>query len=294
MQLCELSEFVTCRVSVQANLEKKMPEDNSDIADFYNSNPEIEAGRLDRHQLEFDLTWRYLRDYLPAQGAILEVGAATGRYTVELARRGYQVTAVDLSAALLERCRQNLVEAGVAARVDLVVADARNLGEIAAQQFDAVLLMGPLYHLTEEADRLSVLQAAVNRLRGGGLIVSAFLSRFGVISGLLRRNPQWIEDQTHVRAFLERGKRPDHYPRGGFRGYSAHASEIAPLHEQFGIETLVIAGIEPAIGAEDERYNQLPPAQRSLWLDLLYEISAEPSIIGASSHLLYIGKKPSA
>lgn len=268
-----------------------MSDDIQDIAEFYNKNPELEHGRLDRHQLEYDLTRRYLHDYLPAQGTILEVGAATGRYTVELAKRGYHVTAVDLSSALLEQCRRNLVEAGVASRVRLVVADARDLGEVAERQFDAVLLMGPFYHLIEEADRKRALQEAADRLRVGGVIFSAFLSRFGVMGDFIKRIPHWIEDQTHVRSFLQNGRRPDSYPRGGFRGYFGHVSELAPLHEALGFETMIVAGVEPGISADDESYNRLPPAQRQLWLDLLYEISTEQSTIGASRHLLYIGKK---
>jgi hypothetical protein len=61
-----------------------MLDDIKDIAEFYRSDPDGEHGRLEQHQLEYDLTWRYLHEYLPPQGAILEVGAATGRYTLEL------------------------------------------------------------------------------------------------------------------------------------------------------------------------------------------------------------------
>ena len=84
-----------------------MTDDVRDIAAFYNSDPEREGGRLERYQLEYELTWRYLNRYLPAQGLILEIGAATGRYALELAKRGYKITAVDLSAALLEECRKS-------------------------------------------------------------------------------------------------------------------------------------------------------------------------------------------
>lgn len=262
-----------------------------DIAEFYDSNPDTEHVRLELHQLEYDLTRRYLHEYLPSQGVILEIGAATGRYTLELARRGYRVTAVDLSAALIERCRKNLVDEGLESRVRLVVADARNLGEVEERQFDAVLSMGPLYHLVEEVDRKLSLKEAFDRLRVGGVIFSSFLSRFGVMGDFIKRIPHWIEDQAHVRSFLERGTRPNSSPRGGFRGYFAYPSELAPLHEALGFETLVVAGVEPGISADDESYNRLPAEQRQLWLDLLYEISAERSIVGASRHLLYIGKK---
>jgi hypothetical protein len=90
---------------------------------------------------------------------------------------------------------------------------------------------------------------------------------------------------------LEKGRRPDDYPPGGFRGYLARVSEIAPLHEALGFETLAVAAVEPAISADDESYNGLQGQQRRLWLDLFYEISTEPSTVGASRHLLYIGRK---
>jgi S-adenosylmethionine-dependent methyltransferase len=173
-----------------------MTDDISDIAASYNSDPERENNRLERHQLEYDLTWRYLDQYLPAQGSVLEIGAATGRYTLELARRGYQLTAVDLSSELLEKCRQNLESEGLAGQVKLVVADARDLSAITEKQSDAVLLMGPLYHLVMETDRKLALKQVYDRLRVGGIIFSAFISRFGILGDLIKDIPTWIEEQT--------------------------------------------------------------------------------------------------
>lgn len=265
-------------------------DDVSDIADLYNSNSDREQNRLDRHQLELDLTWRYLDRYLPARGTVLEVGAATGRYTVQLAKRGYQLTAVDLSPVLIDTCRKNLANEGLEKQVRLVVADARDLGEVTGRQFDAVLLMGPLYHLIEETERRLALKEAYDRLRAGGVFFSAWISRFGIMGDMIKKDPAWIED-PEVRSLLEKGKRPDEYPRGGFRGYFARVSEIAPLHESVGFKTVAVAGVEPAIGADDESYNNLQGKQRQLWLDLFFEMSTESSIIGASRHLLYIGQK---
>jgi SAM-dependent methyltransferase len=268
-----------------------MIDDISDIATFYNKDPELERSRLDRHQLEYDLTWRYLNQYLPSHGSILEIGAATGRYTLELARRGYSVTAVDLSTGNIEACRKSLVEARREEQVRLFLADARDLHEVTERGFDAVLLMGPLYHLIEEADRKTALKEVSDRLREGGILFSAFISRFGIMGDLIRNVPAWIEDQAEVRSILEKGRDPHHVPRDGFRGYFAKVSEIAPFHEELGFETLALVGVEPGISADDESYNKLQGEQRKLWLDLLYEISAEASILGASRHLLYIGRK---
>jgi len=269
-----------------------MIDDVSDIAEMYNRDPQKEVQRLDEHQLEHELTWRYLETYLPPAGSILEIGAAAGRYTLELVRRGYRVTAVDMSQKLLEICRQRLSEDGLAEQVRLVTADARDLSSVEGQDFDAVLLMGPLYHLVLEADRKRALSEAVGRLKGGGVMFSAFVSRFGIFGEGIKEWPDWIEKRDEVRSILEHGRDPDDFPKGGFRGYFATVPEMAPLHKAAGLETVLVAGVEPAISADDESYNRLEGEQRRLWLDLLYEISTEPSILGASRHLLYIGRKP--
>ncbi len=268
-----------------------MSDDVSDIASYYNSDPLREHSRLERHQLEYELTWRYLEQFLPHRGSILEIGAATGKYTLELAKRGYTVTAVDMSAGLLEENKRSIAEAGLDRQVHFVLADARNLSEVTERGFDAALLMGPLYHLVELADRQAVLGQAIERLRTGGIIFSAFISRFGIFGDLIKNMPGWIEDQEEVRSILEHGKDPDHYPGEGFRGYFAEVSEIVPLHEEMGFGTITLAGVEPAISADDESYNRLEGKQRQLWLDLLFKISIEDSILGVSRHLLYIGRK---
>jgi len=269
-----------------------MGDDVSDISEYYSSETESEQSRLERHQLERDLTWRYLDFYLPAEGSILEIGAATGGYTVELARRGYQITAVDMTAAMLEINRQTLIDEGLQGSVHLVLADARDLSPVSGRSFDVALLMGPLYHLIDEDDRSLAIRQAYERLRPGGLIFSAFISRFGILGDLLKLHPDWTEDTRRSQALLATGKRPEGYPPGGFRGYFATTAEIAPLHEAVGFETLTLAGVEPAISADDESYNRLEGEQRRLWLDLLFKISTEPSILGMSRHLLYIGRKP--
>lgn len=267
-------------------------DDLSDIAAYYNSDPAREHARLERHQLEYELTWRYLERFLSPRGTILEVGAATGRYTLALARRGCRVTAVDLSADLLETCRENIRQAGLEEQVRFIVADARDLGQVRETDFDAVLIMGPLYHLILADDRRAALAQVYQRLKPGGILVSSMISRFGILGDLMRDVPAWIEDREDVRSLLASGQRPEGAPRGGFRGYFASVEEIAPLHEAVGFETLVLAGSEPAISADDESYNRLEGTQRQLWLDLLYEVSSEKTTLAASRHLLYIGRKP--
>lgn len=268
-----------------------MFDDNSDIRAFYNNDPAYEDDRLARHQLEFDMTWRYFDRYLPKSGHVLEIGAATGKYTIGLAQKGYRVTAVDMSANLLQVCRDNLQNVALLDKVSLVEADARDLSSIKKNDFDAVLHMGPLYHLFSHAERLAAIQEAVKHLRPGGVFFSAHISRFGIMGNIIRMDPALIQDQASLQALIKNGFIPREKAHSGFRGYFATADEIVPLHEKGGLKTILLAGIEPAISDDDESYNKLEGQQRELWLDLLYKMSQDPSLVGASRHLLYVGQK---
>lgn len=268
-----------------------MTDDIRDIADFYNKDPQEEHRRLEEHQLEFDLTWRFLDAYLPPKGEILEIGAGTGRYTLGLAQRGYAVTAVDLSEQNLKTCEAYLAQAGVEDKAQYILGDARYLQNVPEKEYDAVLMMGPLYHLVEESDRKMALRKAHAHLRPGGVIFSAFISRHGCWGHVLKNIPQLIEYREEIRTVLSMGTDSRDWPKGGFRAYYATVAEIAPLHETLGFETLKVVGVEPGISADDESYNKLEGERRELFLDVFYEISDEPSIVGASRHLLYIGRK---
>jgi S-adenosylmethionine-dependent methyltransferase len=271
-----------------------MLDDLSDIKAYYN-NSDSEITRLERHQLERDITWRHLVKYLPSTGSILEIGAASGAYTVELARRGYDITAVDISNKLLDICKKRISDEGLDQKVSLFISDARDLSELGEKLFDVVLLMGPLYHLVIEEDRKSAVREAFKHTKPGGIIFSTFISRYGIWGDIMKKIPHSIERQDDLRTILEKGKDSESNERQEsteFRGYFAKSSEIAPLHEEAGFKTLIVAGIEPCISADDESYNILQGLIRKLWLDLLYELSTEESIIAASRHLLYIGRKP--
>ena len=270
-----------------------MPDDTRDIMEYYNRSAAAEGGRLQIHRLEYDMTWRYLAKYLPKSGKILEIGCAAGAYTVPLAKRGYCVTAVDFAPVLLEVCRQKIKDEHLEKRVNCLVADARDLAAIAADDYDAALIMGPLYHLILEADRQTALRQAFSKLKKGGLLFSVFISRYGIWGDVIKDLPHYIDFQNDVRSVIHQGKDADlAYQKGNFRGYFARVEEIPPLHENIGFKTLVLAGLETA-GVRDEAYNKLKGKRRQLWLDLLFSISTEKSIIGASNHVLYIGVKES-
>jgi S-adenosylmethionine-dependent methyltransferase len=266
-------------------------DDTNDIRQYYDDSVEKEDSRLERHQLEHDMTWRYLDKYLPRRGKILEIGCATGAYTIPLAKRGYQVTAIDFSSQEVELCRQKVKAEKLGEKVSCIVADGRDLSGITDTDYDAALIMGPLYHLMEEEDRKTVLKQVCRRLKNGSLVFSTFISRYGIWGDIIHDIPDYTRLPEESRSIIERGRNTDlAYKKGSFRGYFAASDEILKLHEQTGFGKIALAGIETA-GLRDEYYNPVKGKQRELWLDLFFSISTEPSIIGASNHILYVGEK---
>lgn len=266
-----------------------MADDVDDIRDFYDRGVDVEEQRLLRRRLEFDLTLLLLHKHLPETGAVLEVGAGPGRYTEVLLERGHPVTAVDLSPQQLARCGERIARRQPGAPLTLIEADARDLGGVPGG-FAAALLMGPLYHLVEFDDRLRAIRQVYDRLQPGGVIFAAWVSRLGMLADLVARDPGWIEHLDEVRSIMADGRDPPG-PRAGFRGYFATAEEIEPLFEAQGFGTVALAGVEPVIAADDASYDALDPELRRRWLELFSTICAEPSIVGASRHLLYIGRR---
>jgi predicted O-methyltransferase YrrM len=88
----------------------------------------------------------------------------------------HTLTAVDLSAALIEECKKGIADEGLKEQVRFVVPDARDLGEVAEKRLDAALLIGPLYHLVAKADRKAGRKETFDRLRKGGIIFSSSIS----------------------------------------------------------------------------------------------------------------------
>ncbi|MER2079082.1 class I SAM-dependent methyltransferase [Psychrobacillus psychrotolerans] len=125
------------------------------IMEYYNRFDEW--GRLDREPIEFQVNWHYLKKYLPLNGEILDNGAGPGKYSMRLANEGYRVTLTDLTPQLVEMAKDKANELKLEQNFNgFHVADATDLTILKDNQFDASLMLGPLYHLQEEAERVGV------------------------------------------------------------------------------------------------------------------------------------------
>jgi ubiquinone/menaquinone biosynthesis C-methylase UbiE len=113
-----------------------------------------EWGRLDREPLEFQVNFYHIINNLPANGNILDNGAGPGKYSIELAKCGYHITLTDLTPKLVDIAMQKAEEQELLNQFrGFYTADARDLSQFSNNQFDAALMLGPLYHLQTEEDR---------------------------------------------------------------------------------------------------------------------------------------------
>jgi SAM-dependent methyltransferase len=260
------------------------------IEQHYDENPEREWARLEAQcPTEFAVTLRALADYLPAPPtAVYDIGGGPGRYAIELARRGYSVTLVDLSQGLLDLAVQRAAEAGVTL-AGVLHANALDLSTIPTGSAGAVLLLGPLYHLQEQRDRERAAREAARVLRPGGRIFAAFANRYTWHLALARIAPErlllWKErmDVTLATGCID--------PNDWTAAYFAHPLEIRPLMEGAGFETLTTLATDGVIRTLDE-HPDLPDDVKEAVIDLCYRIGRDESVLGAGGHLLYVGRKP--
>ncbi len=260
---------------------------------IYDASVEREWSRLERHRTEFAVTLRALTDYLPLPSAsILDVGGGPGRYAIELTRRGYIVTLFDLSSGLLDYARIKAREAGIEL-AGYVLGTATNLHQFADASFDAVLLMGPLYHLRDDSERRQAIQEAKRVLRPGGLIFSAFLARYAFIQYLCKFEPATImQELESVQRVIDTGLRsPEPGTTWDSQTYCAHPIEVKPLMESEAFESLDLIAGEGIASHNEEQINQLSGELWETWVDLNYRLGRDPSVQGAAEHLLYVGRK---
>jgi ubiquinone/menaquinone biosynthesis C-methylase UbiE len=238
--------------------------------------------------LEFARTQALLSRVLPSPPAeIADVGGGPGRYATMLAERGYRVHLVDPVPLHVEQARA----AGLASAE---VGDARALS-LPDDSVDAVLLLGPLYHLPERPDRIQALGEARRVCRSGGVVIIAAISRFASTLDGMR------EGYLEVPAFAAvassdrrdgRHRNPTGDPAYFTTAYFHRPEELADECWAAGLAheaTLAVEG--PAWLLPDLDARLADERRRAVLLDALAAIEEEPTLLGASAHLLAVARR---
>ena len=269
------------------------------ILSFYRQNRQRqESNRLTidaRGQLEFVRTQEIITRYLPAPPAVvLDIGGGSGPYACWLAKAGYEVHLVDPVDLHIEQAKEASNQQPEHPIASISLGDARAL-RFSSMSADAVLLLGPLYHLIDESERLLALSEAYRVLRNGGVMVAAGISRFASLLDSFFQdrfaNPvlrNIVQEDLETGYHRNPTDNPTYFTDAYLHRPEALSSEVVEAGFQHQA-TLAVQG--PAWLFESFKNYWADSNLRDTVLDLIRKVEAEPSILGMSAHILAIGTK---
>lgn len=233
-------------------------------------------------RLELLRTRELLREHLPpAPARVLDVGGATGVHARWLAADGYAVHVVDLVP-------EHIAVAAAIPGVTAAVGDARRLSEPDGH-CDATLLLGPLYHLVDRAERVHALREAARVTAPGGSVAVAAISRHAALLDLGARNRLDDETEPVLREISATGR---HDPRLGFTtAYFHRVDELGDEMREAGLHDVEVRGVEGPLASviialePDAGATRLPAALRVARL-----LDREQALVAVSPHLLGLAR----
>jgi SAM-dependent methyltransferase len=256
---------------------------------FYDESVQAEWDRLDQHPVEFAVTMRVLQQHLPpAPADILDLGSGPGRYAIALSQMGYEVTLADLSPANIAFAQQKAQALNITL-AETIIHDATQPLPKSVKNIDAVLLMGPLYHLVTREKRMAALQNAIRVLKPQGVLFASFITLFGALRAVVQFAPNQLEEEWKT---LQYGiNRSD---LGFTDAYFARIPEIYSLMaETEELEQIELLGCEGFSNVVEKSFleTKVAPEIWEHWIDLNLEFGRHPTALEASDHILYVARK---
>lgn len=263
------------------------------VRDYYNENFEREWKRLDDPyaRIEFLSTLYLIKKYFPEAGHIFDVGSGPGRYSIELLKKGYKVSLLELSDKSLMLGKQNINVLGLEAE-EYLCADIRTLDDKRENTYDGILLLGPMYHIQCEQERIEVLRKCRKMLKDSGMIIISYLNSWGVIKAGVSDFPEEFEDIDNVYSYFSERKLS---VEEGFTEcyFTTPPSALREVEESgFSIESY--AGAESFISGLSIPMTGHYLENKKIYLNLLKvaaEKCEEPQYRNAAEHLLVVARK---
>jgi SAM-dependent methyltransferase len=242
----------------------------------------------------------FLKKYLPKNGLVLDAGGGPGRYTLALAKLGYDVVLLDLTPELLDIARNQIKKAGVANRVKQVLQGSiDDLSMYDDDTFDAVICLGALSHVVEEDDREKAIEELIRVAKKNAPIFVSVISRLAILVCALVHWPADVGINGLYRKL---------YITGDFHGgpgIYARGRNFAPCHlylgqelessfRKKGVKVLEMAGLQGLATRHEKETNRLfkkYPKSWKNWWELHLATCTHPSLVDNSQHFMIICRK---
>lgn len=245
--------------------------------EIFNEDSRLSHSRAAR--VEFFTNTRCIGQYLRPGDRILDIGAGAGEYSLHFARRGYAVSAVELSPRNVADFRKKLQPDD---QIELIQGNATDLSMFPEGSFDIVLLFGPLYHLHSEADRQKCISEALRVCRDGGKLFFAFIGNDMVFMTELGYDGEYFASGDYDKETFAL----DDFP------FVFHTvPECREMLQRGGVRILREVASDGFSELMAERINAMDEEGYRQYLRWHFYISEKPEMLGASNHLLFVGEK---
>lgn len=257
----------------------------SEVIDYYQAYNE--EGRLDRdhsHKIEFLTTARYLDRFIAPSSKVLDVAAGAGRYAFYLAQKGHIVSAGDLVDKHVDQMRDG--QAKLKIDMEIFQGNALDLSRFEDSSFDAVLFMGPYYHLLSMDDRTRAVEESIRVLKKGGLLFLAYLPRVSMFMVEVNRRSKAVD--THfIKEMIENGISDG--KESVF--YFSDCREVEELIQSLHLQKVSHIAVDGICYLMSNRLNEMSEIEFGNWLNFHYRTCEDPHLLGYSLHGLVICRK---
>lgn len=259
------------------------------IRNFYDQNSQQEWDRLDRHPFEFAITTRMMDRYIKAGDSILDIGGGPGRYSLHYLEKGNPVTLTDLSQGNIDFAMRLASERELPLRS--LACDALLIQEHVEDKFDHVFLMGPLYHLLDEAERIQAVKSAMAMLKPNGILYASFLLMFSGIIYFLREAPEQVV-QPSEKVWLDAVRQQISWGGNAFtRAFFIDQDKVLPFMQQFDLEILHLFGQEGITSTHNYDLQMQPEEIQNAWINLSVDMCEIPKYLSHSEHAMVVARK---
>jgi len=259
-----------------------MDETTKIVRDFYNESVLSEWNRIDGRP-EFLITCNFIDRYIKSGDKVLDIGGGPGRYSLYLAEKGCDVTLFDLSEENVKFASELDIKA--------IAGDARTVDEHFTEQFDHILLMGPMYHLLLESDRIKAVNAALKLLKNGGKIFISFISIYGGLVYGVKIAPESIIYEREIEFYNTLINNESFTGQAFTQAFFINQREVLPFMEQFPLTKLRFFGQEGITSPCESNIMGQPKEVVDAWIDFAIKLSEREEFLSWSEHLMYVGEK---
>jgi SAM-dependent methyltransferase len=263
------------------------------VKNYYNDHILFEDRRLEENVFELPLTLKYIERYVYPGDKILDISCGTGRYARSLLEKGYLLGLNDLSEKNMELTLErtdkhpNIILS--------TVSDALDSSIWNAEEWDAILMLGPLYHMIQKRKRLELLKKAQSSVKTNGWVYSAFMSRTAALLYGLKNNPDGIRKANGARKLWKTGTDDDFVEGTQWftHAYFSFPEDIDPLITDAGLTPVHLAGVEGIFGENMGLFHSLDEELKQQWMDFIIEHCEDIHMVHSSKHLLSVSQNKS-